>query len=222
MPNVPPFDTPREEQQGEPVCSCIDVWIDVGPSCPVHRGQIPGREREPFAPPSSEEAEAQWRKEAWWGGLSVWRDAVFGKSVAVPDTLADAIRSPLEERIRELEARPGGWYEAGHDDAVAALEPEIKALEEERDRLREALDNAGAALPEMLEMASNGEFLTGLWAQRLLDSHRRAEAAEAQVAKLREAAQEAFKDIKDGWKDSAATVLRRALAETVQEGGETQ
>ena len=40
----------------------------------------------------------------------------------------------------ELEARPGGWYKAGHDDAEAALKPEIEALEEERDRLREALE----------------------------------------------------------------------------------
>ena len=194
--------TPAPEQQGEPVCAKVQgtgtTWVCNRPAWYfMHDPEWSGwgkpgtgwHEFEPPAPPSSEEAEAQGaqfeRKPLGMPPLMekyLERWGYVGEDVGIyllPVELTAAIRSPLEERIREL-------TEA------------LRIAEANQDTLARVVDADGP-----LDRAVG-----------------RAEAAEAQVAKLREALEEAQALV-----ERASLVMETALlptAETVQEGGETQ
>ena len=167
------------------------------------------------AAPSTDEGEARWVRDKIVGKYAIWK--YNSAEYWVHLSLEAAIRAPLEEERDRLRKVVGNFdlrieyadrllesarwrasrAEAGELRArdIAALlgrtrweerkarlatEERIRELEAARDRVRDAL-------PEMLEMAGGGEFLTGLWAQRLLDSHNRAKDAEAENERLREA-----------------------------------
>ena len=185
-----------EEQQGEPC-----VWCGGKKSSALHvqHEQAMGQAWNPIvghglsaspAPPPSEEAEA---REVLWNAYD------------------DAIVEFTQARLYG----PAHWNQDSGpvQDARKAVEAAIRRpIEEERDRLREELRIAQANSDTLSRVVdADGELDRAI---------ARAEAAEAQVHELRTALAEALTDIKDGWKDSAATVIRRALA-AHQEEGET-
>ena len=113
------------------------AWEECGlPENHPHHRDRAFFEWHPFeAAPSTDEGEARWERTdgAIGDNVSVWNlDGRYWG--VVPHSLEDAIRAPLEERIRELEAI------ASHTDGVMHIATErITELEAESSRLREAL-----------------------------------------------------------------------------------
>lgn len=198
------FELPGTEP-GEPVC--VVCGLTEGASMTeMERRQIEYHPFEP-APPPSEEAEARrWLRAEESPDFVVWRvnnkDGLPVAAQTISKELEAAIRSPLEERVRELEAlvAPTTAAKAWSD------------IREERDRLRGLLRSMHAAG----EVDGRNALIA------------RAEAAEAQVNKLREALEHIQKRIDVQGPTGVPLLIeisahtRRALAETVQEGGETK
>ena len=193
---------PAPEQQGEPVCVRCghDRTVWQHHSTPL-REMMAAYEIHPFeppAPPSSEEAEALARlfHETYerlapsYGYHTRPESAVQWDDVPQPNkelmlavarVVGTAIRRPLEERVRALE-RVVSELDADRE-PLKAMAAEVYnrmlALEEERDRLREELRIALANQDTLAQVVDMDGPLDRAVA--------RAEAAEAQVAKLREA-----------------------------------
>ena len=195
--------TPREElrmkpveQQGEPVCARCGHPEFASDGSAVHIS-----ERDLDGGDDSDD---------WCIGCANEKRPIWGhpfEPAPPPSEEAEArevLWNAYDDAIVEFtQARlygPAHWNQDSGpvQDARKAVEAAIRRpIEEERDRLRALYDEACAAM-DVLALHS---------APRA-----RAEAAEAQVQELRAALEEALADIKDGWKDSAATVIRRALA----------
>lgn len=215
--------TNSEEQQGEPVCarcghpefasdgSAVHISerdLDGGDDsddwcigCANEKRPIWGHPFEP-APPPSEEAEVHKGHEcSAWCVFQSWVSEIRGGE---PNTDDLGLRSAY--------------------DAIAA--EARRPIEEERDRLRERLHvrdlryeaaERGRESAQWRAMrAEAGEIrardVAAVLGRARWTERKAKRAAEAQVQELRAALEEALADIKDGWKDSAATVIRRALA----------
>ena len=176
-------------------------------------------------PKAEEQQEAQREAERRYPSDAAYRGYLSGADIA--DRLRvefvagwHAGRAPLEERVRELQtttyrceqmceaAQYGGSCRCSH------LSNELPALEEERDRLRGLYDEACTAMDVLAQHSV---------------PRARAEAAEAQAVKLREAldglAGVFIEFVELGISrraDEAYDNAKQVLAETVQEGGETQ
>lgn len=217
-----------EQQQGEPVCARCGHTVH-GVWCTAPLGRVADFSRAfctCSAPPSSEEAEAQPRSPElvalWKAVLAQWTMGDFGRAGTAMDELEAAIRSPLGERVRELEAlvAPTTAAKAWSD------------IREERDRLRGLLQSMHAAG----EVDGRNAIIARAEAAEAQVAHGAALAAadgevidhlRAQVAKLRESIDCALWElgVPDGSYPqpiaTAVDLLNGALAETVQEGGET-
>lgn len=218
-----------EEQQGEPVCAKVQgtgtTWVCSRPKWYfMHSPEWSGwgkpgtgwHEFELPAPPSSEEAEAQWERYEVSQGAARWvlRDRPHSSRITwVPVEIEAAIRRPLEERVRELErtvAELDADREPLKERAVETYNMMV-ALEVERDR---ALKLRDAFREVSIDLNREKEHERAKWLEEV---ERRADAEEERD-RLREALTLVVLNPMNylDWLSS----VECALAETVQEGGD--